>query len=154
MRIDRNGTWYYLGSPIGRLALVKLFSTVLRRDAEGVHWLTTPVENGRIEVEDAPFIAIELIAEGKGRNQIIRFRTNVDDVVTLDEAHTLRVAHDAESGRCIIIWSKSAKNPTTPKALLACGAADTSFPWARSHERRRSRHDTRAGSRVFAHAPC
>lgn len=98
MRIDRNGTWYYRGSPIGRLALVKLFSTVLRRDAEGLHWLTTPVENGRIEVEDAAFIAVELIAEGKGRNQIIRFRTNVDDVVTLDDAHTLRVAHDAESG--------------------------------------------------------
>ncbi len=98
MRIDRNGTWYYRGSPIGRLALVKLFSTVLRRDAEGLHWLTTPVENGRIEVEDAAFIAVELIAEGKGRNQIIRFRTNVDDVVTLDDAHTLRVAHDTESG--------------------------------------------------------
>src|SRR5688572_21409892 len=98
MRIDRNGTWYYRGSPIGRAALVKLFSTVLRRDAEGLHWLTTPVENGRIEVEDAAFIAVELIAEGKGRNQIIRFRTNVDDVVTLDDAHTLRVAHDAESG--------------------------------------------------------
>ncbi|MBY0509935.1 MAG: DUF1285 domain-containing protein [Rhodospirillaceae bacterium] len=98
MRIDRNGTWYYRGSPIGRLALVKLFSTVLRRDAEGRHWLTTPVENGRIEVEDAAFIAVELIAEGKGRNQIIRFRTNVDDIVTLDDAHTLRVAHDADSG--------------------------------------------------------
>ncbi len=98
MRIDRNGTWYYLGSPIGRLALVKLFSTVLRRDADGVHWLTTPVENGRIEVEDSAFIAVELIAEGEGRNQIIRFRTNVDDVVTLDADHALRVSHDAANG--------------------------------------------------------
>ena len=98
MRIDRNGQWYYLGSPIGRLALVKLFSTVLRRDADGVHWLTTPVENGRIEVEDAAFIAVELIVEGTGRNQIIRFRTNVDDTVTLDDAHSLRVVHDAASG--------------------------------------------------------
>src|ERR1044072_2409842 len=76
MRIDRNGTWYYRGSPIGRAALVKLFSTVLRRDADGVHWLTTPVENGRIDVEDAPFIAVEMIAEGAGRDQVIRFRTN------------------------------------------------------------------------------
>jgi len=98
MRIDRNGTWYYRGSPIGRLALVKLFSTVLRRDADGIHWLTTPVENGRIEVEDAPFIAIELISEGTGRSQVIRFRTNVDDLVTLDAAHPLRVVHDSASG--------------------------------------------------------
>jgi len=98
MRIDRNGTWYYRGSPIGRHALVRLFSTVLRRDADGVYWLTTPVENGRIEVEDAPFIGVELIAEGAGRNQIIRIRTNVDDVVTLDPEHPLRVAQDPASG--------------------------------------------------------
>lgn len=98
MRIDRNGTWYYRGSPIGRAALVKLFATVLRRDEEGAHWLTTPVENGRIEVEDAPFIAVELIADGAGPSQVIRFRTNVDDIVTLDEAHPLRVEEDAASG--------------------------------------------------------
>jgi uncharacterized protein len=98
MRIDRNGTWYYRGSPIGRAALVKLFSTVLRRDEKGDHWLTTPVENGRIEVEDAPFIAVELIAEGAGPSQVIQFRTNVDDMVTLDAAHPLRVAEDPVSG--------------------------------------------------------
>jgi hypothetical protein len=97
MRIDRNGTWYYRGSPIGRAALVKLFSTVLRKDADGVHWLTTPVENGRIEVEDAPFIAVEMTAERVGRGQVIRFRTNVDDVVTLDADHALRVV-EAEDG--------------------------------------------------------
>ena len=98
MRIDRNGTWYYRGSPIGRLALVRLFSTVLRRDADGVYWLTTPVENGRIEVEDAPFIGVELIAEGAGRNQIIHVRTNFDDLVRLDSEHPLRVVHDPVSG--------------------------------------------------------
>jgi len=98
MRIDRNGTWYYRGSPIGRAALVKLFSTVLRRDEKGDHWLTTPVENGRIEVEDAPFIAVELIADGAGPSQVIQFRTNVDDMVTLDAAHPLRVAVDPASG--------------------------------------------------------
>lgn len=98
MRIDRNGTWYYRGSPIGRAALVKLFSTVLRRDEEGAYWLTTPVENGRIEVEDAPFIAVELIAEGVGASQVIRFRTNVDDIVTLDADHRLRVEEDATTG--------------------------------------------------------
>jgi len=95
MRIDRNGTWFYQGSPIGRLALVKLFSTVLRRDEAGDYWLTTPVENGRIEVEDAPFIAVEATIEGLERDRIIKFRTNVDDVVTLDAAHPLRVVEDA-----------------------------------------------------------
>ncbi len=98
MRIDRNGTWYYRGTPIGRHALVKLFSTVLRRDEDGVHWLTTPVENGRIEVEDSAFIAVELLAEGEGQSQIIRFRTNVDDIVPLDADHPLRVAEDEETG--------------------------------------------------------
>ena len=98
MRIDRNGIWYYRGTPIGRHALVKLFSTVLRRDEDGVHWLTTPVENGRIEVEDAAFIAVELLAEGEGRDQLIRFRTNVDDVVPMDGDHPLRVAEDSRTG--------------------------------------------------------
>jgi hypothetical protein len=98
MRIDRNGTWYYLGTPIGRHALVKLFSTVLRCDEDGVHWLTTPVENGRIEVEDSAFIAVELLAEGEGRGQLIRFRTNVDDIVPLDGEHPLRMVQDEETG--------------------------------------------------------
>jgi hypothetical protein len=98
MRIDRNGTWYYQGSPIGRLPLVKLFATVLRRDEDGVYWLTTPVENGRIEVEDAPFIALELLTEGLGRSRTVRFRTNVDDIVTLDPAHPLRVTFDPATG--------------------------------------------------------
>lgn len=98
MRIDRNGTWYYRGTPVGRHALVKLFSTVLRRDEDGVHWLTTPVENGRIEVEDSAFIAVELLAEGEGQSQIIRFRTNVDDIVALDDKHPLRVAQGENSG--------------------------------------------------------
>jgi hypothetical protein len=98
MRIDRNGQWYYQGSPIGRLALVKLFATVLRRDENGVHWLTTPVENGRIDVEDSAFIAVELLVEGEGPDQIIRFRTNVDDVVTLEAEHPLRIDHSSENG--------------------------------------------------------
>lgn len=97
MRIDRNGTWYYRGTPIGRHALVKLFSTVLRRDDEGVHWLTTPVENGRIDVEDSAFVAVELLSEGRGQSQIIRFRTNVDDIVPLDSDHPLRVAYDEDT---------------------------------------------------------
>lgn len=79
------------------MALVKLFSTVLRRDSDGAHWLTTPVENGRIEVEDAAFIAVEMTAEGMGQGQVLRFRTNVDDIVTLDADHPLRV-EESDSG--------------------------------------------------------
>ncbi|MDX2221161.1 MAG: DUF1285 domain-containing protein [Rhodospirillaceae bacterium] len=89
MRIDRNGTWYYQGSPIGRVALVKLFATVLRRDDDGVYWLTTPVENGRIEVEDVPFIAVELTRHGQGHAQALGLRTNLDDTVEIGPEHPL-----------------------------------------------------------------
>jgi hypothetical protein len=92
MRIARDGTWFYRGSPIGRIALVKLFSTVLHRKDDGTYWLTTPVESGRIEVEDAPFLAVELFREGRGKTQTLRFRTNIDEMVTLDDAHALRIA--------------------------------------------------------------
>ena len=66
MRIARDGTWYYHGSPIGRLPLVKLFATVLRRGPDGGYWLVTPAEQGLIEVEDVPFVAVELRREGAG----------------------------------------------------------------------------------------
>src|SRR6185295_20248394 len=84
MRIARDGTWFYRGSPIGRKPLVKLFSTVLRRE-DGEYWLVTPVERGRILVDDAPFVAVEVTATGRGRDQILVFRTNVDD---RSEEHT------------------------------------------------------------------
>jgi hypothetical protein len=92
MRIDRDGTWHYRGSPIGRLPLVKLFATVLRRAADGSFWLVTPVEQGRIEVEDAPFVAVELRSDGEGRERRIELRTNLDEWVPLDGAHPLRLA--------------------------------------------------------------
>lgn len=91
IRILRDGTWLYHGSPIGRKPLVRLFSTVLRRDDDGF-WLVTPVERGRIEVDDAPFTAVEMTVEGTGAAQRLTFRTNVDDTVTADAAHPLRVA--------------------------------------------------------------
>lgn len=97
IRIGRDGTWYYLGSPIRRKPLVKLFSTVLRRDEVGDFWLVTPVERGRIEVEDAPFIAVEVAAKGAGRQSSLTFRTNLDDEVTADAAHPIRVSHDPET---------------------------------------------------------
>lgn len=98
MRIARDGTWFYHGSPIGRKPLVKLFAGVLRRDAAGDYWLETPAEKARIRVDDAPFTAVEMLVQGTGTDRCLRFRTNVDDIVTLDDDHPLRVAIDVETG--------------------------------------------------------
>jgi hypothetical protein len=98
IRIGRDGTWFYHGSPIGRKPLVRLFASVLRRDEAGDYWLVTPVERGRIEVEDVPFIAVELTVEGEGRDRILRFRTNIDDEVAADRAHPLRLALNPDTG--------------------------------------------------------
>jgi uncharacterized protein len=96
--IARDGSWFYRGSTIHRVALVRLFSRVLERDSSGQYWLVTPAERGRIEVEDAPFIAVALSATGESGNFALTFRTNVDDIVTLDVAHPLRVAEDTVTG--------------------------------------------------------
>ncbi len=92
IRIARDGTWYYEGSPITRKPLVRLFSTVLKRDAHGGYWLETPVEKGRVVVDDAPFTAVELAISGKGRHQVLRFRTNVDEWIKMGPDHPIRVA--------------------------------------------------------------
>jgi uncharacterized protein len=89
MRIARDGTWYYQGSPIRRPPLVKLFATVLRRAPDGRYWLVTPAEQGLIEVEDAPFVAVELASEGAGAGQLLKLRTNLDEWVPVDDAHPL-----------------------------------------------------------------
>jgi hypothetical protein len=98
LRIARNGTWFYHGSPIARKSLIRLFSTVLHRDDAGLFWLITPAERGVIEVDDAPFTAVELTVEGTGAGQVLRFRTNVDDEVVADEAHPIRVVVSGERG--------------------------------------------------------
>ena len=98
IRIGRDGTWYYMGSPIGRVELVKLFATVLKRDEQGDYWLITPAEQGRIEVEDAPFVAVELNAVGNGPDQALSLRTNLDEIVAVGRDHPLRVEHDPVSG--------------------------------------------------------
>lgn len=98
MRIGRDGVWHYNGSPIGRKELVRLFSTVLRRDDAGDYWLITPAEMGRIEVEDAPFLAVELTRSGDGEAQVLTLRTNVDAMVTVDKDHPIRVDIDEETG--------------------------------------------------------
>jgi len=92
--IRRDGVWLYRNSPINRKELVCLFASVLKRDAEGAYWLETPAERGRIEVEDVPFVAVELDWTGDCRQQTLSFRTNVDQVVTAGPEHPLRVAHD------------------------------------------------------------
>lgn len=91
IRITRDGTWFYRGSPIGRLPLVKLFASVLRREADGSYWLVTPAERGRIEVEDVPFLAVEMTVAGDSRDRRLIFRTNLDDIVTAGPDNRLRV---------------------------------------------------------------
>jgi hypothetical protein len=98
MRIRSDGTWLYQNSPIGRPALVKLFSRILRRDADGRTYLVTPVEKVDVTVEDAPFLAIEMQAEGSGRDQVLTFRTNVDDIVRCGPEHPLRFARESVTG--------------------------------------------------------
>lgn len=98
MRIARDGTWFYRGSPIGRQPLVKLFGSVLRREPDGSYWLVTPAERGRIEVEDVPFLAVALTAEGEGRAQRLIFRTNLDEFVTAGPDNPLRVEMAARGG--------------------------------------------------------
>ena len=90
MRIARDGTWFHQGSPIGRAAMVRLFSTILRREPDGRFVLVTPVEKLDIEVEDAPFVAVEMKAEGEGAAARLAFRLNTGDVVTAGPAHALR----------------------------------------------------------------
>jgi len=98
MRISRDGTWHYMGSPIGRKPLVKLFSSVLKRDEDGDFWLITPAEMCRITVEDAPFTAVEMTVEGSDRDQVLIFRTNVDEIVTAGADNPVRVEIDPDTG--------------------------------------------------------
>jgi hypothetical protein len=97
MRIASDGTWFYLGTPIGRPALVKLFASVLKREGEK-HFLVTPVEKVGIKVEDAPFLAVEMEVEKRGPEQSLIFRTNVDDVVPCDVDHRLRFEPEDGTG--------------------------------------------------------
>jgi hypothetical protein len=97
MRIAADGTWYYLGTPIGRPALVRLFSTILKREGER-YFLVTPVEKVGIRVDDAPFTAVEMRRAGAGAAQRLDFRTNVDDWVACDADHALRFDPGAEDG--------------------------------------------------------
>ncbi|KAA0598928.1 DUF1285 domain-containing protein [Azospirillum lipoferum] len=98
IRIARDGTWFHNGDPIRRIELAKLFSTVLKRDDDGDYWLVTPVERGRIVVEDAPFVAVEMAVAGSGTGQVLSFRTNLDHWVEAGPEHPIRVAVNPETG--------------------------------------------------------
>ncbi len=97
MRIGRDGTWFYRGTPIRRPALRRLFSTILRKDAEG-YVLVTPVEKVGIKVEDAPFLAVEMTVAHQGADQVLRFRTNVEDWVEAGAGHPLQFEKAAFDG--------------------------------------------------------
>ena len=96
MRIARDGTWFYMGSPIGRQRLVKLFSTVLRKDDDGEIYLVTPVEKLRIDVDDAPFLVVQLEEQGQSQDQDLYFRTRTDDVVLAGKDHPIWVEFAAD----------------------------------------------------------
>ena len=97
MRIARDGTWFYCGTPIGRPALVRLFSTILRKDRDG-YVLVTPVERVGIIVEDAPFLAVEMTVAHQGAEQVLRFLTNVEDWVEAGAGHPIRFEKAAFDG--------------------------------------------------------
>ncbi|MEH3122277.1 MAG: DUF1285 domain-containing protein [Sphingomonas phyllosphaerae] len=96
MRIARDGTWYHQGAPITREAMVRAFSRILRREPDGGYVLVTPVERLDIAVEDAPFVALEMKAEGDGRDATLAFRLNTGELVTASAAHPLRFEECAD----------------------------------------------------------
>ncbi len=116
--IRRDGSWLYRGSLIRRKPMICLFASALRRAADGVFWLRTPVEEGVIDVEDAPFVAVALDWRGSGRQQILCFRTNVDAVIVAGPEHPLRTQWDLPLDAC-----DSASPP-----YLTVRAGDGCFP--------------------------
>jgi hypothetical protein len=97
MRIASDGTWFYLKTPIGRQALVKLFASVLKREGDK-YFLVTPVEKCGIQVDDAPFLAVEMNVKDGASGRVLNFRTNVDDWVTCGPEHVLRFVPEAGTG--------------------------------------------------------
>ena len=138
MRIATDGTWFYLKTPIGRPALVKLFASVLKREGDK-YFLVTPVEKVGITVDDAPFLAVEMKVEDGAHGRVLHFRTNVDDWVACGRDHALRFEPEPAPagssptcmcaatcgprcrGRCSTIWSSSARSATSRAS--ACSAS-------------------------------
>jgi uncharacterized protein len=97
MRIAADGTWFYCGSPIGRAPLVQLFASIMRKEGDR-YVLVTPVEKVGIKVDDAPFLAVEMRVEADGGEPRLTFRTNVEDIVTVDGERPLRFERGASEG--------------------------------------------------------
>ncbi len=140
MAIKADGTWFYQGSPIGRKPLVKLFSRVLRRDDDGRHYLVTPVEKIDVDVADAPFLAVEMQVEGSGKDQVLIFRTNVDDIVRCGPEHPLAFVEEAGSGglkpylrvrgRLDALVTRSVYYDLVELAVSDPPASDTLYVWS------------------------
>jgi len=141
MVIRRDGSWWYNGSPIGRPAMVKLFSTVLRRDEDEKYYLVTPVEKLGITVEDAPFLAVELVSEGKGEGRTLAFRLNTEDYVIAGPDNRLRVEVDGKTGEprpylhvrrgLEALVSRSVFYELVALAMEECGEGETLGLWSR-----------------------
>ena len=140
MRIAADGTWFYRGSPIGREALVRLFASILRREPDGRHVLVTPVEKVGIAVEDAPFLAVEVAAEGEGAERVLTFRTNVGDIVAAGPEHPLALRDRGRDGRAEAL----------PHGARRTGGACHARARARARRDRR-REGRRAGPLVGRH---
>ena len=143
LRISRDGTWHYQDSPIHRLRLVKLFASVMRRD-EDDYYLVTPVEKLRIQVDDAPFVAVEIDREGGGESQRLLFRTNVGDMVEAGPRHPIRVVIDSLTGepspyilvrdRLEALISRAVFYQMADLALMENGASSNEFGvWSWGH---------------------
>ena len=120
MRIARDGTWFYLGTPIGRAPLVNLFSSILKREGDA-YFLVTPVEKVGIRVDDAPLLAIDFDVTGTGDTQTLTFTTKTDDTATLGPDHPLRVERDP--GRTVALSPdpREPLGPDRPQILLPAG---------------------------------
>ncbi|MEQ8956166.1 MAG: DUF1285 domain-containing protein [Gammaproteobacteria bacterium] len=98
MRIARDGSWFHEGKPIRRIAMVQLFASILRLDDDGEHYLVTPVEKVRIEVEDCPFVMDTMDISGAGKQQVIRLSNALEESVEVDAEHPLSVTSNSDSG--------------------------------------------------------
>jgi hypothetical protein len=105
LRIARDGTWHYRGAPLLRPALLRLFARALRREADGSYWLVTPVEKGRVNVDDAPFVAVDFDVEGEGDSRVLTFRTNLDERVAAgpDRPIAVRAAADGTPAPYVLV---------------------------------------------------
>lgn len=140
LAIKADGTWLYQGSPITRMAMVRLFARVLRRDGDGRHYLVTPAERVDINVDDAPFLAVEMQVDGAGADQQLIFRTNVDDIVRCGPANPLFFKEEPGTGglkpyvlvrnRLLALVTRAICYDLAELAVPNAGNGDTLWVWS------------------------